>query len=723
MAAERMHQTHGTGGRKKKTGKKLGRPKTSADKKEAARDAKRYQQRKADEIGRAAKESTIEIDTSPEADKRRADYCIDPKAVYNDFVAETVRNRVTGVFEKRKLGRFHDYFLDFLFLDMEGVKVYSPLRSHLPAKDEKGDYPETWLFFKTLDSVPLIQYGAQGELATAFYKTFWQGLIIKVCGDARTKCALTPRDHLKSTIGGVLQTLVRMINDPSDRHVIRSGRSNLAKQFLDGIKSPFMYNDDFRRLWGNLIPSTKDRDCAWNTERIQLKIPREQRRGNDPTVQVGGKGTDLVGTHGDHYIPDDLVNQKNSTNETQLEATCELMSAMQANREPDSNFTDIGTRWHDDDAHGFFVGEPGKNGNKNSGSFAEYSCFFVATVLDGDETVKVPPLKNGFIVTQLGHGKPIWPEGFNLRTIQQRRSGMPEDRLWNGQFFNQFIGTSDRIFKREWIRNIPPTPCDECGRPLNEHSMIELVEHLKLNCYGGIDTASGKEIQTKALDHTAALVIGQTPDRNYNYMLDGFREKIPAEQISLGIVDLGVKWNAITRRAGTIFRLGVEETPYTEFLHVLLESELKRLSPRDIFPIEPMKCKSAHKADRIRQLAPAYTRGEYFWPEKLMVQKVRLTEKQMKPKEEGGQGLTPGEPYDLRIDLEDEFVGYHPNATVDGLLDGHVYASRLALPSDWAQEEEKAAAVAQRGQYFRDEVESGGRDFGGYEAQEMERPY
>lgn len=714
MASERMHRIHGTGGRKKTTGK-MGRPEVDPAESKSPRAAEqkaRYQARKAgipftpdmveavkavreklnenDDVGKSGRategDGGIDVDRSPAADARRAEYRRDAKKLYDDFVASTVRDRKTGEKKKRTLGQFHHFFLDFLNLDLDDVVTYSPLSKWLPAKDEHGDFPERWLYFKTLDSDPIIQDGPTGELADQFYKKFWQGIMIRVCGDARTKCALTPRDHLKSTVGGVLQTLFRMVRDPSDRHVIRSGRSALAKQFLEGIKAPFMFHDEFRALWGDWVPTK--RQAAWNTERIQLNIPRDERRGNDPTVQIGGKGTDLTGTHGDYYIPDDLVNAKNSTNENQLEATCELMSAMQANREPDSCFTDLGTRWHDDDAHGFFVGEPGKT--KNSGSFAEYSCFFVATVLDGDETVPVAPLKNGFVISQLGYGKPIWPEGFNLRTIQQRRSGMPEDRLWNGQFFNQFIGTMDRFFHEDWIRDWP----EEYERM----SAIELATQLKLNIYMGVDTASGKEIQTKKLDPTAGLVLGQTPDRTKMFVLDGFREMLPAEQIPLAIVDLGMKWNKVARDNGTVFQCGVEATVYTEFLHIVIENEIKKLGPAAFFPIDPMDHKNAVKADRIRTLVPAYRNGEYFWPKSLVVSPTRQPERPMARK------AAERDPYDLRPLLRSEFVGYHPNATHDGLLDCMVYASRLALPSSWKAEPEKPEVLKQRGQYSRGDV-------------------
>lgn len=613
-------------------------------------------------------------DMSPEAVEERQRIETSFKYAYDNYFASTVRDRKTKELKKQELGKIHLLMMDFECLDLiDEVETYTKLPQYLPPKDEWGDYKERWLYWKTLDSEPEIQDGPTGPISTRFYKTFWQGVTIRICGDGLTKCLLMPRNCLKSSVAGYSQTTWRTVRDTSLRNVIRCVGSALAKKFLTPIKQHFETNEGFEKLYGHL--KSEKRDNAWNTECIQLNIPQSERRGVDPTIQTAGYETDMTGTHADAYMLDDIVAKSNSGTAALLAGTREVVSDIHAQRDAGSLLSARGTRWHDDDAYSTFVGEPGRN--EWSGSLAPDSCFMVATILDGDETVPCPPLSNGLEITPLRYGKPIWPEGFGMRRIESTRRGITNDYHWRGQYFNQFIGTSSRVFHRSWIQPIPPR--------YEGYATARIAKELRLNVTMAVDAAAGGVNQSGKVDRTACLVLGQTPDKRQFYILDGFREKLPAEWIARGIIDKATKWRKITDEYGGLFQVGFEKTVYTSFLSVVLADEQRKRGIESLFGIRELKHNNREKFDRVSILAQPYSEGRFFWPAELMVTPV----------------MPETQPYDLRVALESEFTGYDAKSTEDDLIDAHAYAYEMAMPSEWKQEQKPVDIVAAPGVYTR----------------------
>lgn len=682
------------------------------------------------------KKQEIEIDRSPEGDLVRATAKIDPVFLYDEFMAGMERDEDTDELVKQKLGDFQYLMLDYLLLDMiDEIREHSPLKRHLPEKDERGRYKERWLHFRTLDKDPEIQDGPDGDVSKRFYGEsgkIFQGVIIRIIGNAKTKCLLAPRNHLKSTVGN-LEKMFRILRAPEQSHVIRTGVQKLAKQFLNGIKKHFDNNDHFRKYWGDLRPNK--RNIQWSTEAIQLMLPPELS-SNDPTLTCSGNATEMTGTHWQTGTADDVVGEKNSKTIGQLEAGRDLLGAMNAQRKGKGILHDVGTRWHDDDAHGLFIGKPGSN--EWAGTMSQHSCLMVATVLDDDTSVTVAPLKNGQLVSPLGHGKPIWPEGFGLDVIEQTRASM-SDYLWCGQYFNQFVGTSNKLFKKAWIRNywrkeedkgyVPQSAAGEYRvdgkiivlkeEDLNVLTPKELAEKLHLNITFGNDTASGKPKQTGKLDRTAGLVIGQTQDRSRNFVLDGYRENLPAEQIAIAIVDKAVKWNKVAMSYRGTFRAGFEDNNYTNFLEPLIKHEQKKFGADALFPIECLSHANEAKWSRAEILATPHCEGLFFWPAELIVNPTRLSDEQKL------HGVQPIEPYDFRVLLEAEWCSFSRNASADDIIDAFAYAYAISFPTNWKEEKKPDDVNYPHGSYSRERAleAAAEQDIGGYVPEEMERAY
>lgn len=651
----------------------------------------------------AQEKKRVEVDRTAKGDAERFLMRTDYLHLYDAYMAGSIMNPRTGLPEKMRLGLFQKMMMDFSLLDLHGTPgmvFHSPLTSYLPEKDANGLFPETWLYWRTIEGEPEIQDGPDGPISSMFYNSFWQGVVVKICGDGRTKCLLAPRNHLKSSCGQV-EKQFRIIRNPEDAHVIRTARQNLAKRFLAGISKHWKRNKKFRRYFGDMVP--EKREGEWSTESIQLLIDVEHEGGNDPTVTTCGNATEATGEHWKTCTLDDVVAEKNSKTAEQLEATRDLYAAVNAQRGVHGLLEDRGTRWSDDDAHGLFIGKPGVN--EWSGSMAQFSCFFMATALDGDETVKVEPLKNGLQLTQKGYGKPIW-DGFPLEALRSTRALMPSDRFYYGQYFNQYFGTSEKLFDVTWIKHWD----DDAELRKFAGDPVALAKALELNIFTTFDTARGKEIQTKTTDRTAGFVLGQTRDSRRKFVLDGFCEKLQKQYIAKGMCDLALKWKAIAGEYGGIFRVGFEKTAFTDWVGPMLDEEQRKRGIDATFPIEELEHQNRAKWARIQKLVQPYFDRRYWWPSRLMIKPVHPEHT---------------EPYDLRAILYQEFRDYHPLATLDDLLDAAAYAEELSLRNEWKQEPVKERELRGHDVYSRADVvdEQTKGAAGGYDFRRMERAY
>lgn len=566
------------------------------------------------------------VDRSPAADIERAKCKSDLKYFYQNVIANDVCDKRTGLSQSQSWGKVHDFLVDFLMFDTE--YAHSPLIDLLPGKDDHGEFLERWIYFPTLNSSPVVQDGSTGPLSQLMYRPskIWKGLLLRIKGDGLDKCVLMPRGHLKSTICTQAHTLWRIVRDPSESHLIRCLTGGLAKDFVGDIKSQFESNDKFSRLFGDLGPPTK-RELPWNTEMIGVRTA--VKRGKEATLTAMGMESEVTGKHYSRITLDDVVGETNSTTPGLIKEGCNRVERLESVRNPDTPMLDVGTRWDEQDAHSLFTAQDSERN----------ASFVIATVKDED-------------------GQPIWPEVYTNRVIERKERAMRTPRMFYGQYFNQFTGTSANTFSPKWLHNYQGTP-EDCAR------------NRKLNIYIGIDTASAKSEQSGRLDCTAALVLGQTQDRNSYCVLDGFNERLPAQDVIRGIVDLADKWRRIAAMTSATFEIGIEETAYTSFVAPALEGYMASRGIT-LFSITGLKHSNTSKDERIRTMAIAYSDNAVLWPETLV-----------KP------SLLDGTPYDLMVMLRDEFVNYHPGVHVD-LLDAHAYAYQMCLPRTQAVESERA---------------------------------
>lgn len=592
-----------------------------------------------------------------EAERKKC--CVDLYYLWEKAFRVKFPHPLTREMVWQEWGLIHKIASDFVHLDCAPEIVrYSFLQQYIPER-VNGIFKERWVYWPVLNKPPQVYDGPPGEnnpISQMFYNktcSFWHGVVIRFKGDARTTELLMPRGWLKTTICGVAEILRRSVNEPDGRFVIRSVVDETAVRFMGHVKYPFKYRPQFQRLFAHMIPT--DRDVPWRDDAIQLVEKDHPKRGIDPTLQAAGITSDRAGSHADGYLLDDVVGESNTKSPIMLQKTKTNYDQLQAQRDAHAYLHVNGTRWEEDDSNGEML------------KAESNACFMCVTALDADKTVRVPTT-----LTPLGYGKPIWNEWLSQRWLESKREEIKSDHFYFCQMFNQVTGTSSRVFNRAWIRNLREEQPLIVVRGKRHHtknlSLPELADLLELNIFMGVDTASGKLNQAGKLDRTAAVVFGQVKDCSAVYLLDGFCEKLPAELIAQGIVELALKWRDIAAGYRGIFNAGFEQTPYTNFLEVTLEFEQRKRGVSSVFSIEPLATKNAAKVDRAFPLAQAFREGLIFVPEKMPV-----------------ISLIDGSQYDFRECFEAEFVTFNPKSTADDTIDAMVYAWKLTNPTEWKQ--------------------------------------
>ena len=544
--------------------------------------------------------------------------------------------------QKRGLGRVHDFLLDFIRLDTlntEEVK-YSSLYDVLPERDATGEFKERWIHWPTLATQPVIQDGPTGPVSEMFHTRFWRGMVVRVVGDGRNKCTLLPRGHLKSTLATGAHTLWEIIRDPTLRHVVLCATGSLATSFVRGMKFHFEQNQAFRALFGNLGPP-KQREALWNEDRFQVSC--RGRRGTEPTVTAMGMDSAIAGFHFDRIRLDDPVIEQNSTTADLRQKVCTAIQRMEFVRDPGSTFSDIGTIWADDDAHGMFI--------RPDGPGYGHTSFIVATIRDEEE-------------------KALWPEVFTEKEIQIRKASCKNnDFIWFTQYYNQPIASGMNLFRAEWIKEYDGVP-------------EAVARDKRLNLVMAVDPAMSKD---KHSDFTGCVVLGQSPDGTEIYLLDGIRDKLSPDQLPKALGDLALKWSDISAVSHTSFRLGVEANSFQTFVASGLRDYLRSIG-RTVF-VEELKHGGIKKEDRIKVLVPFYSTGRVYWPRMLW-----------KDKADSGA-------YNFISILKEEFTRYSAKMQSghDDILDAHAYAESMLHPTDYMKTPESMKPKAARDSDSREE--------------------
>jgi phage terminase large subunit-like protein len=224
----------------------------------------------------------------------------------------------------------------------------------------------------------------------------------------------------KSTVLTVVGVIFDMIMDPEVRICIASETQGHASDLLREIKGHLEGNDDFRRIFGDLVGET------WNEE--EIIISSRTRPKKEPTVMAVGIGGQVVGKHFDRIYGDDLVTEENARTEIQREKLkVWWYKSFKPTFEPHACVKVIGTRYHFDDLYGHFI----------THEFKE--CYQVIKALErrGD-----------------GWATP-WPEKFSVQYFLDLWAGSGTI-IFNSQYQCDAEAMRGEIFQYDWMDFVDP---------------------------------------------------------------------------------------------------------------------------------------------------------------------------------------------------------------------------------------------------------------------------
>ena len=529
---------------------------------------------------------------------------------------------------QKALGRIHGFMADFLRLEelpfLEDKHVNSPIRKHLPAKDDDGMWPERWIYWPTLDAEPCVEDGPDTQLAKDFNAGHLLteqrgGILLRVVAEGDIKYQLVPRGYLKTSLGTFAASMQDIIRDPSTRILIRSGEEDLPKKIMGYCKHTCEHNAMFRQFWGRLIPERHE--TSWNSSQMQMLS--DMRRGADPTLSAFGIGTNITGAHGDKLIFDDVVTLQNVNLQDKVKE-----KVSEAAFVVDRGFQILGqgTLYRDDDAHSLFV--------RPSGGGYPFTSILVASLTDS-------------------RGQPTW-EYYDEKLIAKKKGLCLQDgnkglQFWYAQQYNNPFVAKVEGFREEWLR-------------YEDYDPERVVDAMKLQVSMAVDPGYGV---SESAGFASAMVRGQSQDGR-RWTLDGWKEKLTPDELPEAIVGLASKWDSITTMAGTSFRLGIEEASMKSWLFKSVSNEMRRRGLS--FSVEPLKHGNKNKNERVRILGPAYAPGRIVWPEGDMPRMTRqyLTEK------DGAKN------YDFKEEHKDEYRKF-PAKRAE-LLDSEAYTEQMMQP-------------------------------------------
>lgn len=375
----------------------------------------------------------------------------------------------------------------------------------------------------------------------------------------RKKLLLLPRGHLKSTLITIGYCVQRIIQNPNIRILILNATWQMAVDFLTEIKRHLTTNEYLRELYPE-VAKLADEPMEWAQDRITLKRTDHNIKG--PTVWSAGVESNLVGSHPDLIIFDDVVNRDNSQTREHMEKVILRYKDALDLLEPGGQLIVIGTRWSEADLYSWLL-------DKDAGIIQSYD-------------VMIKKAYSGNIDTGDGF-EALWPAKFTRKELQDRlrEKGIYE---FSAQYMNDPVPAEDADFKREWF----------------QYYDREEYRGKQMRTIATIDPAISLD---KDADYTAIGVTGIDQFSNL-FIKDLVRRRMKPSEIIDTIFRLDELWHP---------DLWVLETiAYQKALAYTLTEEMRKR--RRYLPIQEINQHEKSKDQRIRGLQPVYMSKKVFHP-------------------------------------------------------------------------------------------------------------
>jgi hypothetical protein len=228
-----------------------------------------------------------------------------------------------------------------------------------------------------------------------------------------------PRDHLKTSIATIADTLRRICANPNIRILLGNETATNSSHFLRRIAAVFDRNAMFRWLFPELIEDSSSRSKWSETE---ILVPRTEDHP-ESTVEAIGVGGAVVSRHYDLIKLDDLVGKEAAESDEVMRKTKDWYDYCESllTHPVDSEIHVIGTRWTHADLIKKIIDNEG-----------EYFDQVITSAI-------------------LPSGEPLWPERFNLNVLFRIKAKIGTWKF-SCQYLNNPHDPEATSFQTSWIK-------------------------------------------------------------------------------------------------------------------------------------------------------------------------------------------------------------------------------------------------------------------------------
>lgn len=368
-----------------------------------------------------------------------------------------------------------------------------------------------------------------------------------------------PRGTFKSSIVTVGYSLYEIVKNPNVRILVVNATYEMVKKFISQIQDNLRKNKGLMGIYGDL---GKDSEI-WNENTIKLKTDKSYET-KEPTVFGYGMQGNLVSSHFDVIILDDLVNWDNTFTAEQIEKVKSFYKSCLDLLEPHGKLIVIGTPYHYNDLYAW-IEDPQNDIHRD---FAIY---------------KKPAYTGDF-----GEGELLFPERLSWERLEKlRRAEGPTH--FASQYMLTPILSEDAIFKYDF-------------RYYDESDLkgIELLTFMT------VDPALSV---SKDADQTAMVVVS-VDNQGIWYIRDILVGRFGPLELIQQLFYMDDKWKPKT--------IGIETVAFQKALASFIQDETRR-QHRQPMPLKLLKPEhsratglSEPKQYRIESLEPRYATGMIF---------------------------------------------------------------------------------------------------------------
>lgn len=377
----------------------------------------------------------------------------------------------------------------------------------------------------------------------------------------KRKLGLVPRDHLKTSIWTIADTVRRIAGNPNIRILLGNETATNASHFLRRIEAVFERNGLFQWLFPEVIPDFSK--CKKWSE-TEMLVPRTNDYP-ESTVEAIGVGGAVVSRHFNLIKLDDLVGKEASESADVMLKTIDWYQYCESILESpkDNEIHTYGTRWAYSDLYSWIL---------------EHEAQDITT----------------YIRAGIEDGEAIWPERFDIEVYDRllRKYGSFK---FNCQYMNNPVDPEAASFNEKWLRFY------RWGGELGGHGIIEtdtgqriLVQSLRR--FMRIDPAISER---PGAARSAIVVDGVAPDGRV-FLLETWAKRCQPFEMIDKMFELQDEYDCES--------VGFESIAYQRILKPTIEREAERRG-RWVNVIEMRPDSREKKDNRIRGIQPWLERG------------------------------------------------------------------------------------------------------------------